>query len=291
MKVSIIVLGYNGEKYLGDTFDSLISQKFPKDDYEIIYVDNNSSDNSYFIAKEYEKKFRNFRVIRNKANLGFAGGNNVGIRAAKGEYIALFNQDAIADTDWLKELISVMDKNENIGAAGGKIYYYNSNDLYFGGGKVLYGGFCWNWSLNNKEGECDYVSGCAMLIRKEVLEKVGLLDEDYFMYYEETDLCARIRRAGYKIWYTPKAIVWHNIPKKSKRPSRHITYYIHRNRVMYCYKNYRHNKLFLFLDVLLLFNINAIYELFRVPRSIRFMREVLKARMDSIKYCLGGEYY
>jgi hypothetical protein len=61
--------------------------------------------------------------------------------------------------------------------------------------------------------------------------------------------------------------------------------------VMYCYKNYRHNKLFLFLDVLLLFNINAIYELFRVPRSIRFMREVLKARMDSIKYCLGGEYY
>ncbi len=286
MKASIVVLGYNGEKYLGEAFDSLINQNFPKEDYEIIYVDNCSTDNSVIIAKEYSKKFKNFKIIINKDNLGFSAGNNIGIRVSKGEYVALFNHDAVADRNWLKELVDVMEKDKKIGAAGGKIYYYNSNDLYFGGGKVLYGGFCWNWSLNDRDGECDYVSGCAMLIRRNVLDEVGLLDEDYFMYYEETDLCTRIRRAGYKIWYTPKAIVWHNVPKKSKRASKYITYFMHRNRVIYCYKNYKYNRLFLIFDILLFFNINMIYELVRVPMSIRFIKEILDARIDSIKYCL-----
>jgi len=286
MKSSIIVLGYNGERYLDEAFDSLINQNFPKEDYEIIYVDNCSTDNSVDIAKKYSKKFKNFKIIVNNNNLGFSAGNNVGIRVSKGEYVALFNHDAVADKNWLKELVDIMEKDKKIGAIGGKIYYYNSNDLYFGGGKVLYGGFCWNWSLNDRDGECDYVSGCAMLIRRKVLDEVGLLDEDYFMYYEETDLCTRIRRAGYKIWYTPKAIVWHNVPKKSKRVSKYITYFMHRNRVIYCYKNYKYNRLFLIFDVLLFFNINMIYELIRVPMSIRFIKEILDARIDSIKYCL-----
>lgn len=287
MIASVIVLGYNGEKYLRDAFESLLNQNFPQSEYEIIYVDNKSTDNSVNIANEYAKKYSNFRVIVNNENLGFSAGNNVGIRASKGEYVALFNHDAIADKNWLKKLVEVMENDKRTGAAGGKIYYYNSNDLYFGGGKVLYGGFCWNWSLNDKEGECDYVSGCAILLRKEVLNKVGLLDEDYFMYYEETDLCARIRRAGYKIWYTPKAIVWHNIPKKSRRVSKNIIYYMHRNRVIYCYKNYRLKKLFLLLDILLLYNIHALYEFIRVPGSIKFIGEVIRARIDSLKYCLG----
>jgi hypothetical protein len=287
MKASIVVLGYNGEKYLRDALESLLNLDFPKRDYEIIYVDNNSTDNSCKIVEEYEKKYKNVRVIRNESNLGFAAGNNVGIRAANGEYIALFNQDAIADKNWLGELVNLMEKNSKIGAACGKIYYKDSYDLYFGGGRIFYGGFCWNWSLNDKEGECDYVSGCAMLIRRKVLEEVGLLDEDMFAYYEETDLCARIKKAGYRIYYTPKAVVWHNVPKKRKRPSRYITYYMHRNRVIYCYKNYGHKNIFLALDLLFLFNVFALYEFIRVPGSIRFIREVLRARVDSIRYCQG----
>ena len=289
MKVSIIVLGYNGEKYLRDGFDSLLNQNFPKNDYEIIYVDNNSSDNSYFIAKEYEKRFRYFRVISNDTNLGFAGGNNVGIRAAKGKYVALFNQDAIADRNWLRELVKIMEKDDSVGVVGGKIYYYKSNDIYFGGGKIYYGGFCWVWALNDKEGECDYVSGCAMLIRKKVLDEVGLFDEDFFMYYEEADLCTRIRKAGYKVYYTPKAIVWHNVPKKSRRPSRIITYYMSRNRVLYCYKNYKYKNLFLLLDILIFYNINAVFVFIRVPGTLKFLKDVIRARIDSIKYCLKAK--
>lgn len=283
MEVSIIVIGYNGQKYLNDAFDSLLNQDF-SGNYEIIYIDNNSTDNSCLIAEEYEKKNIDFRVIKNKINSGFAAGNNIGIRISKAKYIALFNQDAIADKEWLKKLVSAMEKDKRTGATGGKIYYYNSSDIYFGGGKIYYGGLCWVWSLNEKEGLCDYVSGCAMLVRKDVLDTIGALDEYLFTYYEETDLCTRIKNAGYKINYIPEAVSWHNTPRKSKRPSRYITYYMHRNRVIYCYKNYAHKKLFFFIDIIILYNFFSFYELIRVPSSMRFIREVIKARIDSIEY-------
>ncbi len=291
IKVSIIVLGYNGEKYLRDAFDSLFNLNFSKDYYEIIYVDNGSTDNSCKIAEEYQNKYKNIRVIRNKSNLGFSAGNNIGIRVAKGKYVALFNQDAIAEKGWLRELVELMEQDQKIGAVGGKIFYYNSNDLQVSGAKVYYGGFSRSRALSDEEGSIDYVSGCAMLIRKRLLDEVGLLDEDLTAYYEETDLCSRIRKGGYKIYYTPRAVVWHNTPKRSKRLSQYTTYHMHRNRVIYCCKNYKHKNIFLALDLLFFFNIFALYEFVRAPANIRFIKDVLRARSDSLKYCLRRRHH
>jgi len=286
VKVSIIVVGYNGEKYLDACMSSLVSQNFPSNDYEIIYVDNASKDKSVDIVRKYTKIFKNIRIIRSKKNLGFAGGNNLGFKYAKGEYILLFNQDAIADRNLLVKLVKKADSDKRIGVLGCKIYYKGTTDLYFAGGKIFYGGFCWNKSLLNSEGECDYVSGCSMLIRRDILNKVGFFDELFFTYYEETDLCSRIKNYGYKIYYVPYAVAWHDIPKKRERVSPNITYFMHRNRVLYCFKNYKHKFLFLLMDIFLLYNIFALYEIIRVPRSLKFIKYVLKARYDSIRYCL-----
>jgi len=287
VKASIIIVGYKGEKYLDDCLTSLSNLNFPKKDYEIIYVDNASPDKGIEIAEKYQKQLKNLKIIKSEKNLGFAEGNNLGIKQAQGKYIILFNQDAIADENFLLELIKAAELDKKIGAVGAKIYYLNSRDLYFAGGKILYGGFCWNWLLGDKEGKCDYVSGCAMLMRKDVLDKVGLLDKNLFCYYEETDLCTRIKKAGYKIYYSPKAIAWHNVAKKSKRASQHITYYMHRNRVIYCYKHYKHKNIFLLLDTLFFYNLFFIYEMLRVPGSSRFIKEVWQARKDSLNYCLN----
>jgi GT2 family glycosyltransferase len=286
LRASVIIVGYNGENYLKNAFDSLLNLDFPLDLYEIIYVDNKSSDNSLSIAKKYAANHDNIIIIANDKNIGFAAGNNVGIRRSRGENIFLFNQDAIAEKRVIKELIRAIEKDKQIGVVGAIVYYVNSHYTYFGGGKLYYGGFGWNWYLRNKEGECDFIAGCAMLITKEALNESGLMDEDLFAYYEDADLCSRIKKKGFKIYYTPKAIVWHDVPKKAKRPSKNIVYLMHRNRVIYCWKNYNHKRIFLLLDLLFLYNIFSFYELIRVPSEIRFIKEVFRARIDSLRYCL-----
>jgi len=286
MKASIIIVGYRGEKYLSNCLNSLLKLDFPKEDYEIIYVDNASPDRSLEIIKSFQNQFKNLRIIKSEKNLGFAGGNNLGITQSQGQYIILFNQDAIAHKSFLLELIRSAEMDKKIAVVGAKIYYLNSKDLYFAGGKILYGGFCWNWLLKDKEGECDYVSGCAMLIKKSVLDKVGLFDENFFCYYEETDLCTRIKKAGYKIYYNPKAVVWHDVPKKSKRASPHIIYYMLRNRVIYCYKHYKNKTLFLLLDIFLFYNLISVYEIFKVPGNLMYIKKFWEARRDSLIFCL-----
>lgn len=281
MKISFIIVNYNGKECLKECLDSILKLDFLKEKYEVIVIDNNSRDKSWEIVKEYKKA----RLIKLKENVGFAEGNNIGIKMARGEYIVLFNNDLIVDRKWVKETLPIIEKNKKIGAIGGKIYIRKTNKVWYGGARIYFGGFANQKWLGNKEGECDYMAGAAMMIRKKALNKVGLFEKNFFMYAEDTDLCFRMQRKGYKIMYCPKAVSYHMI--KEGRASSSQEYYEQRNRVYLYAKNYKKIKyLFLFLDFFVYFPLFWFNRVWKNPRKLKFWRESLRARIDSIKMSL-----
>ncbi len=189
-------------------------------------------------------------LIKNDKNYGFAEGNNIGMRYAlknlNAEYILLLNNDTVVDSDFLKELVNVAEGSENIGIVGPKIYYYDSPDtIWCIGGKIdwkfargLHAGINeTDIGQYNKIREFDYISGSAFLIKKGVIEKTGLMDERFFLYFEETDLALRASKEGYKSVYVPGAKIWHKVSKSGGGISKPIgLYYITRNRWLFMKK-------------------------------------------------------
>jgi len=235
--VSIIIVSWNTKKYLRDCIISIENQTYTN--FEIILVDNASSDGSIEFVKE---NFSKVHVIKNDDNLGFAEGNNIGIKNSKGSIIALFNPDAVADKNWLSNLISILSSSDTIAAASGKMYYLGDQ---FGKDKI----FCtwpkidpitampFNYNNNEPISKVDYLSGAAMVVKKSIIDKIGLLDSDYFLYFEETDWCARMIRAGYDLIYTPNAIVWHAVSATISESDKKI-YYMERSRIRFALKNF-----------------------------------------------------
>lgn len=218
-KVLVIILNRNGKD---DTLECLQSFKeidYPN--YEIVVVDNGSSDGSQRIIKE---KFPYVELIENRENLGFSRGNNVAIRYAlrkKVDYVLLLNNDTVVHRHLLKELVEVAEISTKIGIVGPKIYYYdNPKTIWFAGGLInLKRGTVRHIGKNENDigqfdevKEVDYVTGCALMIKREVIEKIGLLDEDYSpIYYEDTDWGIKAMKKGYKCVYVPKAKLWHKV--------------------------------------------------------------------------------
>jgi GT2 family glycosyltransferase len=212
MKASIIIPVWNGREYLPDCLDALLAQEFPH--FEVIVVDNASGDGSAdFIAEHYPE----VQIIRNKHNLGFAGGCNVGLRAARGDVLVLLNQDTRAFPDWLGFLVRDLQKSE-IGVVGCKSLYPDDKTIQHAGGWIQ-----WPLALAHHYGQgeqdvgqwdearpVEYVTGAAIAFRRDVLEHVGFLDEEFWPgYFEDADFCFRIREAGYIVWYNPQAVVVH----------------------------------------------------------------------------------
>ncbi|MFX1537139.1 MAG: glycosyltransferase family 2 protein [Promethearchaeota archaeon] len=221
--VSIIVVNWNGASYIEKCIQSLLDMSYSNS--EIIIVDNNSSDNSVELLRRLSSVEQKLKVIVNNKNLGFARACNIGINVSKGEFIALFNSDAIADKYWLSELVTALSASQKAGAAGGPIYYCDPpNRIWFSGGKVdAITGFFWNIGQNRRnfvEDDIDTLSGCAILIRRDVLSKVGLLDEGYFLYGEDIDLSISIKRLGKSLLFVSSAISWHMVSASKKKAPR-----------------------------------------------------------------------
>lgn len=235
-KVSIVVLNYNGKKFLKNCFESLKNQTYSN--YEVIMVDNASTDGSVEYVQE---SFPWINVIRNERNLGFAGGNNVGIKNASGDLIVLLNNDALADTKWLEELAKTILSSAEIGIVGGKIYCSRSDKVWFAGGNFFPSPYK-PWLLNVRKGddqmrEVDWITGCAMMFRREVIEKTGLLDDGYFLYFEDVDFCLQAKRAGFKIVYNPNAIVWHEGGGVTKKLGSKKQYIEYQSKFRFIFKN------------------------------------------------------
>ncbi len=245
-KVSIIVLNWNGKHDTVECLESLSHLTYPN--YEVMVVDNSSADGSveHFKARKLEIK-----VIENLENLGFAEGDNVGIRAAlqEGTQYILLNKDTIVDPQFLDELVNVAERDPRVGFAGPKVYYYDYNGrgrkdvincagakLDMWRGRVLaIGGREVDSGQYNKVQQVDYVSGVCLLVKTRVVTEIGLLDSRFFAYWEETDWCRRGHKAGYTSVCVPPVKIWHKIAASSGgRPN---VYYMTRNTFLFMRKN------------------------------------------------------
>lgn len=200
-------------------------------------------------------------IIKNERNYGFAGGNNIGIqyalKALNPDYVLLLNNDTVVDRAFLDELVKVAESDAMIGAVGPLIYYYsNLNMIWTVGGGNIY----WNKGQASLIGsheidkgqfneiiEVDLVSGCTLLAKSELFEKIGYLNPEYFIYWEETDWCVRAHKAGYKLLYAPKAKIWHKISSITKTISGFSEYLLTRNRFWFMKRHATKRQYTLFL--------------------------------------------
>ncbi|PIS29973.1 hypothetical protein COT42_03775 [Candidatus Saganbacteria bacterium CG08_land_8_20_14_0_20_45_16] len=238
--VSIIVLNWNG---MQDTIECLTSlAKVNYANFNVILVDNGSTDGS---VKAIKRSFPDAILLQNKTNLGFAAGNNQGIRAAidrGADYVLLLNNDTVVKPDFLTNLVQVAASKPNIGLVGPKIHFYRTKTLWYGGGFInQLTGFTSHRGEGQldvgqfeSEADVDFVSGCAMLVKQKVFERIGFLDEAYYHSHEDSDFCWRAKQAGYQIVYVPTAVIEHKLAVASGgRRSPFYLYYRTRNHLLF----------------------------------------------------------
>lgn len=266
MLVSIVIVNWNREK---DTIECLRSlEKINRDfNLEVIIVDNASTDGSKEKIRKFIKRSLlpnnslRYEFIKNKQNLGFCGGNNIGIKHALNhgaDFILLLNNDTFVEKSFLKNLVGFALKHSDGGVFSPKIYFapgyefkkelYRKRDL----GKVIWyagGDLDWKNVYGTNHGvdevdhgqfekirKTDFATGACMLIRCKVLEKIGSLNEKYFMYFEDTDLSVRVKRKGWKVFFVPRAIIWHKVAQSSGIGGSLNDYFITRNRLLFAKK-------------------------------------------------------
>lgn len=252
---------------------------------EVIVVDNASNNQE---AKTIAQRYPKVKVIQSKHNLGFAGGNNLGIQAAQGKYIFLVNNDTIFKDFSILSLIDRMETSSHIAIVCPKIcFVWGNHPIQFAGYTPLSKITVRNHAIGFNEedhGQDDsphptpYAHGAAMLIRKDAIEKVGLMPECYFLYYEELDWSMMFNRAGYQIWYEPKCTIYHKESQATGQNSPLRTYYITRNRLLLVKRNPKEfNKT---LAYLYLFGIVAIRDILKYTFTARY--DLLKATLRGL---------
>jgi len=279
--VSVIVANWNGKELLAACLHSLYQQTFK--DFEIIVVDNGSTDGSVELVR---KQFSKARVIALEKNLGFCAANNLGIRQARGKYIALLNNDAELTPRWLEELVKALDANPGIGFCASKILLYDQphladtcGDYYSRDGLGGKRGHLQEKSLYNEQGEVFGACAGAAIYRRELLEELGGFDEDFFLAHEDTDLSFRVQLRGYRCLYVPTAIVYHRLSSTIGADSDTYIYYGHRNAEYVYIKNMPGSLLWRSLPSHLLLNLALFFFYLRRGKARPFVR----AKLDALK--------
>lgn len=258
--VSISILNFNGKKNTLGCVESLKKIDSSKFNLNIIVIDNGSVES--FPLKGGRWGNTSLEIIRNEKNLGFSGGQNVGIKHALGsgaDYVLILNNDTYVDRNFLEELLCVSQIDEKIGILVPKIYFapgfefhkqrYSEKEL----GKVFWyagGEMDWNNVIGHNRGvdevdkgqfdkveETELATGCCMMIGREIFDKVGMFDDKFYLYYEDADLSIRAGRIGFKIFYVPSSIIWHkNASSAGGSGSVLQDYYITRNRLLFGFR-------------------------------------------------------
>ncbi|MFA6197927.1 MAG: glycosyltransferase family 2 protein [Patescibacteria group bacterium] len=237
-KIGIVVLHWNGLDDTRECLQSLQRVQYPS--FRIYVIDNHSPDQAgSILTNEFGN---NIEMITNSENLGYAGGNNVGIRRALSDgcdAVLLLNNDTVVAPDFLDHLVRRLYSNPTTGMVGPKILQYQHRKrVWFAGGRIR-----WNTGIrlshigvNQPDNEMyrqpkpiDFMTGCCLLIKRETIDRVGLLPEDYFLYFEDADWSVAVTRSGYQIWYEPSAVIWHKEVSEGQTLSPMKTYYLTRN--------------------------------------------------------------
>jgi len=239
--VSLIVLNWNGRQFLAESLPSLLELDYP--DFSVLVIDNASTDDSVPFIRQH---FPQVEIHCNKKNMGFAAGSNVGLRRAEADIAVLLNPDVVVSRDWLCELVYPMLDDETIGIAGCKMYYPGGRHLQHAGGYVTYPqAMPGHYGLNEEDSgqydtlrDVDYVIGASLAIKRETLDEIGLLDEGFFLYFEDTDLCVRAKRAGYRVVYVPQATLIHVESATTNKGSDAYLRHMHTSRWRFLLKHY-----------------------------------------------------
>lgn len=239
--VIIILVNWNGKKDTLACLQSLRQVSYPV--FQVLVVDNGSADDSTAVIKT---SFPEVNLIETGKNLGFVGGNNLGLEYARGagaDYALLLNNDTEVEPDFLTHLVDALEADPGAGIAGPSIYYYDQPQvLWSAGGRI-------DWrrgvtemiamgspdagSLGTQPRRVDFVTGCALLIKMVAVEKAGMLDPRFFAYYEETEWCVRAARHGFGIIQVPASKIWHKITPAAREASPLVHYYMTRNRLLF----------------------------------------------------------
>lgn len=238
--VSLITLNLNQDAVTEALLNSLI-EKNTYPNIEVIVVDNASTINP---VPRWEKQYPDMKFIRSEKNLGFTGGNNLGITYAKGDYLFVINNDTEVTASLIEQLVSTLEKHPEIGVISPKINYFDKPDvLQYTGYTDMNYYTARNQCLGQYEkdtgqydyltGKTGYAHGAAMLVKREAMEKAGVLSDNFFIYYEELDWCERIKKAGYEVWIDMQALLYHKESMTVGKQSAFKEYYMNRNRILF----------------------------------------------------------
>lgn len=280
--VSIIVLAYNQLKVTCEFIDSARSLEYPN--YEIIMVDNASKEDPTSII---QSRYPEVRLIRNQVNLGFSGGNNVGINAARGDYFLIINNDTEVVPDLIERMLEPFGKDARVGVVSPKIRYHSHPHIIQYAGYTEMNPFTGRNKtiglMEEDKGQFDtpghtaYAHGAAMMVKREIVEKVGLMPDIFFIYYEELDWSAQIRRAGYQVYYQPTALIFHKESATAGKESPMKVYFHNRNRILFMRRNTNAFQFMLFL---------LFYLVFAVPKNI--IKYALKGQLEHLRNFFKG---
>jgi hypothetical protein len=284
--IAIIIVNFNGRKWLKGLFESVLASDYPEDKLEIVFVDNDSSDKSVDYVKLGFGNDARLRIIALNKNCGFTEGNNIGSRYAnkKAGYIVFLNPDTQVDENWLKELVSAMESDHTVGMAQSLLLdYYNRQVIQCAGLYMI--DFCgWTWALSRDLSydqfahdfpqpiEIFAAMGAAMIIRRDLFYSIGCFDPEFFMFSDEADLAWRVWLMGYRVMLFPKSKVYHAIGGSNESRGEFNNKFAekHRNKnvIRMLIKNYDTEHLFLYLPIAVtLMYIRAVYYVFMKKRA------------------------
>ena len=271
--VSVIIVTWNGRDWLAQCLPAVAAQTYPA--FEIIVVDNGSTDGTAGWLKE---QWPQVRLIQLEKNMGFAAANNAGIRASRSPYVATLNNDTRVDPNWLAELVRAA-ATPGVGMVAACVLRWNQPDRLDSAGIIVdVTGTAWNrgWGRPAESaalaGDVFGPSAAAALYRREMLDDVGLFDEDFFAYYEDVDLAWRAQRAGWRCRYAPAARAWHWHSATGQQTPSLKLFLLGRNKVWAILKNYQRPPLLLALPLILAADVVAIiYQTIRTrsPAALR----------------------
>jgi GT2 family glycosyltransferase len=261
--VSIITINYNTTSLTVDLLQSIGYLTYPN--IEIIVVDNASKENP---VEALQRAYPDVRIILSKENLGFAGGNNLGIKAATGDFLFFVNNDTVLTPTILEGLVEIFDTYPDAGAVSPKFHYYQSPGTIefagyeevniFSGRNTMVGCKKKDYGQYDKPGVTHYAHGGGMMVPASVIAEVGPMPEVYFLYYEEFDWCEQIKRKGYQIYYQPKSLIYHKESMTVGKHSTLKTFYLNRNRILFMRRNVKGWPLVVF---------TLYFTLFTVPKN------------------------
>jgi len=269
--VSVVLLNYNGKKFLKLCLVSILQSNYSN--LEVIFVDNHSTDGSVEFVKDLYGRDPRVRVVQNRENMGWSKGNNEGMKVAKGEIIVLLSNDMEVDTNWLSEIVRVMNSDPTVGVAQfNSLSMHNREKLDSAGNFLDPFGYAYSYVARDSLTEVFFAEGMAMAVKRKVIKEIGMLDEYYFMEYDDMDFSWRARLRGYKVMFVTSAIVYHarggfvGATVMTRNPLNVATYA--RNHLITLIKNYELRNLAKALPVVLFFDFAKVVN-YAVNRNVR----------------------